>query len=193
MRSSNYGWVWPISIPPVPKNNQLLKQQDPKSDQRPYLPFFVGFAVSGLEPNNNYVGQDNPHCPGRMNTSPEQESSIIYVTHVRTKDHRYTPRHYNYLSRRAGPCGEAMPTRGRGERRLSRAAEGWQGADANIYETAVRFVLTRLLCVLFFFFLRPVSEKSRRRAVCSGATRAHRCIAQHAPRTHCPSRPGGVD
>ena len=68
--------------------------------------------------------------PGRMNTSPEQQTSIIYVAYVRTKGHRYTPRHYDYLSRKTGPCGEAMPTRGRGEGRQSNAAEGWQGADA---------------------------------------------------------------
>ena len=69
---------------------------------------------------------------------------------------------------------------------------GLAGCRCNIDETAVCFVLTRLICVLFFF-LRPVSEKSRRRAVGSGATHAYRCIAQHAPRTHCPSRPGGVE
>ena len=40
------------------------------------------------------------------------------------------PRHYSYLSRKAGPCGEAMPMRGRGEGRQGQAAEGWQGADA---------------------------------------------------------------
>ena len=31
---------------------------------------------------------------------------------------------------RHGPCGEAMPTRRRGESQQSHAAEGWQGADA---------------------------------------------------------------
>ena len=46
--------------------------------------------------------------------------------------------------------------------------------------------------MLFCFSTRSVSEKNRC-AVGSEATHAYRCIAQHAPRTHCPSRPGGVE
>ena len=133
------------------------------------------------------------NCPGRMNTSPEQETSIICVTYVRTKGQRYTLRHYNYQVSHEGQAlwrshADARPRLGPAKSH----GGGLAGCRCNIDETAVCFVLTRLICVLFFF-LRPVSEKSRRRAVGSGATHAYRCIAQHAPRTHCPSRPGGVD
>ena len=41
LRSYNYGWVCPISIPPVPKNNQLPKKQDPKSTQNAHI--FLSF------------------------------------------------------------------------------------------------------------------------------------------------------
>ena len=94
--------------------------------------FFIGFAFWGLSRTIIMLARTTRNCPGRMNTSPEQETSIIHVTTYspRVKPHRYTPRHFNNLSRRAAPCGEAMPTRGRGEGQQSHAAEGWQGADA---------------------------------------------------------------
>ena len=130
------------------------------------------------------------NCAGLMNTSLEQETSIIYVTYVRTKGHRCTPRHNKYLLRRAGPCGEAMPTRGPGKGRLSHAAEGWQGADAT--SMTVSFVLTRVLCAVFFFPTTGQRKKSSS-LWALGRHAIYRCIAQHAPRTHCPSHPGGVD
>ena len=140
----------------------------------------------GLNPNSDYAGQeDNGNCyaPGeimhRLTKNPAYSASRMYAPRV--MPHRYNPRPYNCLSRRAGPCGAAMPTRGRGVGRQCHATEGWQGADRlNIDETAVCFVeycsmLTRVRCVLFFFLqMRPVSEKSSRRAVGSRATPAHR-------------------
>ena len=65
--------------------------QDPNSNQNAHILHTkrIGFAFSGLEPNNDYVGQEDNriYCPGRMNTSPEQETSIICVTYIRTKGH----------------------------------------------------------------------------------------------------------
>ena len=47
------------------------------------------------------------------------------------------------------------------------------------------------VCRFFFTYRRRdrSGKKSRRRAGGSGATHAYRCITQHAPRTHRPSRP----
>ena len=74
-----------------------------------------------------------------------------------------------------------MPTRGRGPAKS--CGGGSAGCRCNIDETAVCFVLTRVLCVLFFF-LRPVSEKRRRRAVGSGATHAYISLHRKARPTH---------
>ena len=64
LRSSNYGWVWPISIPPVPKNNQLPKNRTQNRTKMPISSiFFIAFAFWGLEPNKIYVVQDNPQLP----------------------------------------------------------------------------------------------------------------------------------
>ena len=54
----------------------------------------------GLEWNNNPVGQENPSYPGRMDTSHEQETSIIYVTYVCTAGYCLT----KGVARVARPC-----------------------------------------------------------------------------------------
>ena len=84
------------------------------------------------------------------------------------------------------PCGEAMPTRG--HRRPVKSCGGFlAGCRCNIDETAVCFVLTRVLCVCCVFF-STTGQRKKSSSCCglSGATHAYRCIAQHAPRTHCP-------
>ena len=118
-----------------PRSQKIIDFQKKRTQNRTKTPissifFSIGFAFGVWNRTIIMLARTIRICPGRMNTSPEQETSGICVTYVRTKGHRYTPRHDNYLSRRAGPCGEAMSTRGRGLGRLSHAAEGWQGADA---------------------------------------------------------------
>ena len=103
-----------------------------------------------------------------------------------------------YLSyQRHGPCGEAMPTRGRREGRESHAAEGSQGANATSMTlpcsptTYCCSMLTWVLRVLSFFLVqtRAVTGKRSRDlgpGVCDGATRTphstpHARTAQRAP------------
>ena len=99
---------------------------------------------------------------------PASSASRMYAPRVML--HRYTPRDYNHLSRRAGPCGEAMPTRGRGEGQLTATSNGGglAGCRCNIDETAVCFVLTRVLCVLFFFFPTDATGQRKKSSSCFG-------------------------
>ena len=152
-----------LLFPRSPKIINFQKNRTPNRIKTPISSIFFGLGLLFWVWNRtvNLLARTTRNYPGRMNTTPEQETCIICVTYVRTKGHRYTPRHYNYLRRRAGPCGEAMPTRGRGKGRLSHAAE-----DSVLYADA------GALCVCAFFFLRPVSKKGRR-AVGSGATHAY--------------------
>ena len=120
-----------------PRSQKIIDFQKKRTQNRTKTPissifFSIGFAFGVWNRTIIMLARTIRICPGRMNTSPEQETSIIHVKTYspRVKPHRYTPRHFNNLSRRAAPCGEAMPTRGRGEGQQSHAAEGWQGADA---------------------------------------------------------------
>ena len=101
--------------------------------------WFLGLVL-GLEPNNNLVGQEKPSCPGRMITTREQETIIMYtMCHVPTAHSVYS----SVVVRVGGhgmvcvthlpitpwhrPRGEAMPTPGRREGRKRMrpyAAEG---------------------------------------------------------------------
>ena len=90
--------------------------------KRPYLAGFLGLGLLLGVGTETSTARTTRNFPWRMNASPEQETSIIYVTYEHSKAHAsyvHTTRHYNYLARRAGPCSEAMPTRGRGEARQS--------------------------------------------------------------------------
>ena len=73
-----------ISNPPIHNNmnSQLAKKQIPKSDESAHIFvfFWIGFRFLGLEWNNNLVGQENPSCSGRVNTSHEQETSTYSCT-----------------------------------------------------------------------------------------------------------------
>ena len=152
-----------------PRSQKInFEKSGPKIERKcPYLPFSWGIVLfgEGLEPKNNLVGQENPKCPGRMNTSHKQETSIIYVTYVSTA--------YSSSAKEAGSHGrwfaphqatippKAWPVwRGhanaRARRRPAVSCGGqWAGCRCNIYDTAVCFVdyrsmLTRVLCELFF-------------------------------------------
>ena len=70
-----------------PRSQKIIsfqKSGTQKWTKVPISPSFwgIGFVFLGLEPNNNLDGQEDPNCPGRMNTSHEQETSIIYRTYV---------------------------------------------------------------------------------------------------------------
>ena len=145
----------------------------------------------GLNPNSDYAGQeDNGNCyaPGeimhRLTKNPAYSASRMYAPRV--MPHRYTPRHYNYLSRTACPCGEAMHARPR-RRQAKSCGGGLAGCRFNIDDTAVCFVdhcsmLTRVLRVLFFFFCRR-DRSAKKLFVVLWALGRHTHIAQHAPRT----------
>ena len=66
----SYGWVSPLSTPPVPKKNQLPKLGTQNRTKLPMSSILgeIGFVFLGLEQNNNFVGRGNPYCPGRLNT-----------------------------------------------------------------------------------------------------------------------------
>ena len=139
-RSSNYGWTWPICIPPVPNNKSALNIRTQIGPKGPYLPFL--FFLWFWNQTTIVLARTTQNCPGRMNTSHEQETSIIYLRHVCTHSvsekeagshGRWfaTPHQAITIShQRHGPCGEALPTRGCGEGQRSHVVEGWQGADA---------------------------------------------------------------
>ena len=100
-----------------------------------------------------------------------------------------TPSYYltNGMALVVRPCQREA---GHSEGWQSHATEGWQGADATS-KTPLSIVLQHaMLCVLFSF--AAVSEKSSR-ALGSGACDRATNTAQHAPRTPCTTRPGGVD
>ena len=124
-------------FPRSQKYRRAIKQ-DPKSDQNAHIFHFggIGFAFWGLlfgvwNRTLIMLARTTHNCPRRMNTSPEQETSIIYVTYVRTKGHAATRRHYDLsLTKGRALWRGHKPTRGRGEGWQSNAAEGWQGTDA---------------------------------------------------------------
>ena len=75
---------------PGPKKQSTSKKTGPKiGPKRPYLPLFFGLGLLFWVWNRTIImlARTTLNCPGRMNTSPEQETSIIYVTYVRTKGH----------------------------------------------------------------------------------------------------------
>ena len=85
LRNSNYNWVWHIYIPPVPKRNQLPKAKDPKWDESAHIFFFEGGDVFGFgTEQQSCLARTTRFCPGQMNSSHEQENSIIYLRHVCT-------------------------------------------------------------------------------------------------------------
>ena len=81
-----FGFIFFYS-PDPPQISTLQKKTGSKIGRKcPYLQFVFGLGLVYWvsEWTNNLVGQENPSCPGRMNTSPEQETRIVYVTYVRT-------------------------------------------------------------------------------------------------------------
>ena len=137
----------------------------------------------------------------RIKTSCEQETGI-YLRHVCTHSVQHQKRGGS-LSRcfspnqaatkqKHGPCGEAMPTRGRGEGRQRHVAEGWQGAGATsmipprALSTKLPHIDAGAWCPnLLFFLLQTPSSGHRKssRALGPAATHAHRT----ARPTHTPN------
>ena len=100
--------VWPIYIPPIAKNDNVQKNLHNFRRKCPYRHEFWDWFL-GLEWKNNLVGQENPSCPGRMNTSCQQETSIIYVMYVRTSCGRWFARHH--ATARTSPKAWPVPVR----------------------------------------------------------------------------------
>ena len=72
---------------PGPKTESTFKKTGPKiGPKRPYLSILGGLGLLFWVWNRTIVpwAKTTRNCPGRMNTSPEQETSITYV---RTKGH----------------------------------------------------------------------------------------------------------
>ena len=133
-----------ISIPPIPKNNQLPKPKNsfvnrkkvPTSIQELGLGWFFG----GWNGTIILLARRTRVIPGewthRMSKKPASSTSRMYAqgtAAARRNQARMADglRHTKLLShQRRGQCGEAIPTRGRREGRQSHASRGWQGADA---------------------------------------------------------------
>ena len=90
-----------------PRSQKTINFQNQNRTKMPISSiFFIAFAFWGLEPNKNYVVQDNPQLP-LANERIARARNRHHIRHVCTHQglsvHTYTPRLYNYLSRRAGP------------------------------------------------------------------------------------------
>ena len=192
-----------------PQKRQLQKFRTHIRTRVP-IPFTlggIGFGVLGLQPNDNLDGHGDPNCLGRMDTTQEQQTCRICVTYVGAVYIAATRRparvadgwrHTKLLSeQRHGPCGKTMPTRGRREGRKSHEVESWRGADATSM-TPPRAVPTTAVCRrgysgCCFFRTRLYSLPPARNVVALLPLGQHTHGTQHAPRTRCTTRRGGVE
>ena len=147
-RSSNYGWTWPICIPPVPNNKSALNIRTQIGPKGPYLPFlfFCGF---GTKQQSRWPGQPKI-APGewthRMNKKP---ASSIYVTYVRTASARRRQarmadglHHHTKLSLQAWPVRRSHANARLRWRPAKSFCGGLAGCRCNIDNTAVRCALS---------------------------------------------------
>ena len=185
-RSSNYGWTWPICIPPVPNNKSALNIRTQIGPKGPYLPFlfFCGF---GTKQQSRWPGQPKI-APGewthRMNKKP---ASSIYVTYVHTASARRRQarmadglRHHTKLlpsltkgmARAARPCQREAAAKASEVMwwRVGRVQmqHHWHGGAVCVVD--YWSMLTRVRCVLFCFV---ANVPGSRVAWGSWATRAH--------------------
>ena len=153
------------------------------------------------------MAQENPSCPGRMDTSNAQETSTIYVTlrkyaqrttaakgrHANTSDGlRNTRAPSHQVMACVARAGNARPPR----RPAKSSGEGLTGCRSNIGGTAGCFFEQVDACALLavlFCWRREQSAKKCKRALPSGACNRPTYNGQHATRTHCTTRPGGVE
>ena len=131
------------------RSPKIIDFQKNRTQNRPKTPissffFSLGLLFLGLGTEQQLcLARTARNCPRRRNTSPEQETSIICVTYVRTKGQRYTLRHYNYQVSHEGQAlwrshADARPRLGPAKSH----GGGLAGCRCNIDETAVCFVLT---------------------------------------------------
>ena len=188
-------WFRRFLFPRSQKKDQLPKTASHFGRQCPYRHEILelGLFFWGLAWANTVVGQEKPCRPGRMNTSHEQETTVIYFTYICTYTHWMADglRHTKLLlvpHQRHGPCGEAMPTRGR--RRPAKSCGGVLAAcRCNIDDTAVWLWTTAACergCSECCFVFAADASGQRKKWSCSelwGVRPRHTHTSQHAPRT----------
>ena len=152
----------------------------------------------GLEWNNNPVGQENPSYPGRMDTSHEQETSIIYVTYVRTAHSssekksgshgRWFAPHQAPISPKAWPVWRGHANARPPRRPAKSCVAGLAGCRCNLDDPAACFVdyCSMLMWVLCAVSFSGKSCRALGSGACDRATRTphstpHARTAQRAP------------
>ena len=168
MLSSNYGWVWLLLFPRSQKKIKFRKQ-DPKSDQNAHnFLFLSGLLFRVWNRTIIMLARTTRDCPGRikyrLSKKPASSTSRTGMCAPRVMRHRCTPRHISLTKGRPLWRGHAHA---RPRRTPAKSCGGGlAGCRCNINKTTVCFVdycsmLTRVLCVLFFFAADATGKRKK--------------------------------